>query len=85
MTYLLAVSHPDDLWTLQYVIRVTYHAIICHPDDLVEVCIHPDELPHTLPFLSHPDEIANFDFLQHAVALHISASVKPYKFGTKKV
>ena len=24
---------------------------------------------HTLPFLSHPDEIANFDFPQHAVAL----------------
>ena len=24
----------------------------------------------TLPFLSHPDEIANFDFPQHAVALH---------------
>ena len=24
---------------------------------------------HTLPFLSHPDEIANFDFSQHAVAL----------------
>ena len=23
----------------------------------------------TLPFLSHPDEIANFDFPQHAVAL----------------
>ena len=24
---------------------------------------------HTLPFVSHPDEIANFDFPQHAVAL----------------
>ena len=24
---------------------------------------------HTLPLLSHPDEIANFDFPQHAVAL----------------
>ena len=24
---------------------------------------------HMLPFLSHPDEIANFDFSQHAVSL----------------
>ena len=34
MTYLLAVSHPDDLWPIQYVIRMTYEASLCHPDDI---------------------------------------------------
>ena len=47
MTSLLAVPHLDDLntgsfhpnylWTLQYVIRMTYHSTICRPGDLAEV------------------------------------------------
>ena len=33
---------------------------------------------HTLPFLSHPDEIANFEFSQHAVALqHFGTAPSP--------
>ena len=57
---------------------MTYPSILCHPDDLAEVGIwsgwvtamlfcHPDEIH--FHFLSHPYEIANFDFPHHAVAL----------------
>ena len=62
-----AVCHPDDIsyhhmssgslsrnW---YLIRMSYDNVIMSSGW------------HTLPFLSHPDEIANFDFPQHAVAL----------------
>ena len=135
----LAVSHADDLWTLQDVIRMTYDVALCHSDEITNMILkssgwlpsissgwlmadalcHPDDLAgdgispewvtanslchpddilfhrmpsglvnwvwylirmssdnvimssgwHTLPFLSYPDEIANFDFPQHAVAL----------------
>ena len=55
---------------------MTYSSILCHPDDFTGVgfspgwvmamlLCHPDEIL----FLSHPDEIANHDFPQHAVAL----------------
>ena len=58
---------------------MTYHITICHLDDLADIVISSRGVMrlliimssgwHTLPFLSHPDEIANFDFPQHAVAL----------------
>ena len=32
---------------------------------------------HTLPFLSHPDEIANFDFPHHAMALQRFRTCQP--------
>ena len=60
-----------------------------HPDDLAEVGISFGWVItmllslimssgwHTLPFLCHPDEIANFDFSQHAVALQRFHSYKP--------
>ena len=78
MTYLALVSHPDELRQIHYVIRMTYSSILCHPDDLTEVGFPSGWVTamffmssgwDTLPFLSHPDEIANFDFPQHAVAL----------------
>ena len=61
------VSHQDDIpfhlmsfgwlnWGC-YLIRMSYGNIIM------------SSWWHTLPFLSHPDEIANFDFSQHVVAL----------------
>ena len=62
-----AVCHPDDIskhhmssgWLSRnwYLIRMSYDNVIMSSGW------------HTLPFLSHPDEIANFDFPQHAVAL----------------
>ena len=62
-----AVCHPDDMsyhhmssgWLSRnwYLIRMSYDNVIM-PSGW-----------HTLPFLSHPDEIANFGFPQHAVAL----------------
>ena len=62
-----AVCHPDDIsyhhmssgWLSrnQYHIRMSYDTVIMSSGW------------HTLPFLSHPDEIAIFDFPQHAVAL----------------
>ena len=67
MTKLLAVSHPDDSWTLHYVIRMTYPADICHPGDFgIFIRMSYDNAImssgwHALPFLSHLDEIANFD------------------------
>ena len=30
----MAVSDPDDLRTLQYVIRMTYYGALCHPDEI---------------------------------------------------
>ena len=61
------------LWSKPTVHR--WHII--QPDDLAEIGISSgcyDNVImssgwHTLPFLSHPDEIANFDFPHHAVAL----------------
>ena len=63
-----AVCHPDDIsyhhmssWWLSRnwcLIRMSYDNVIMSAGW------------HTLPFLSHPDEIANFDFPHHAVALH---------------
>ena len=35
----------------------------------------------TLPFLSHQDEIANFDFPQHAVALQRFRIIRPVRIG----
>ena len=62
-----AVCHPDDIsyhhmssgWLSrnQYQIRMSYDTVIMSSGW------------HTLPFLSHPGEIAIFDFPQHAVAL----------------
>ena len=62
-----AVCHPDDIsyhhmssgWLSRnwYIIRMSYDNVIMSSGW------------HTLPLLSHPDEIANFDFPQHAVAL----------------
>ena len=61
------VCHPDDIsfhhmspgWLSSnwYLIRMCYDNVILSSGW------------HTLPFLSHPDEIANFDFPQHVVAL----------------
>ena len=28
------VSHPDDFWWMQDVIRMTYDVVLCHPDDI---------------------------------------------------
>ena len=62
-----AVCHPDDIsyhrmlsgWLSRnrYLIRMSYDNVIM-PSGW-----------HRLPFLSHPDEIVNFDFTHHAVAL----------------
>ena len=62
-----AVCHPDDIsyhrmssgWLSRnwYLIRMSYDNVIMSSGW------------HRLPFLSHPDEIANFDFPHHAVAL----------------
>ena len=62
-----SLCHPDDMlfhlmssgWLKWgwYLIRMNYGNVIMSPGW------------HTLPFLSHPDEIANFDFSQHTVAL----------------
>ena len=35
MTQLLSVSHPDDLWTLQHVTRMTYNINLCNPEDIM--------------------------------------------------
>ena len=62
-----AICHPDDIlfhsmssgwlnWGW-FLIRMSYGNVIMSSGW------------DTLPFLSHPDEIANFDFPQHAVAL----------------
>ena len=62
-----AVCHPDDIsyhhmssgWLSRnwYIIRMSYDNVIMSSGW------------HTLLLLSHPDQIANFDFPQHAVAL----------------
>ena len=62
-----AVCHPDDIsyhrmssgWLSRnrYLIRMSYGNVIMSSGW------------HRLPFLSHPDEIVNFDFPHHAVAL----------------
>ena len=62
-----AVCHPDDIsyhrmssgWLSRnrYLIRMSYDNVIMSSGW------------HRLPFLSHPDEIVNFDFPHHAVAL----------------
>ena len=62
-----AICHPDDIsyhrmssgWLSRnwYLIRMSYDNVIMSSGW------------HRLPFLSHPDEIANFDFPHHAVAL----------------
>ena len=73
MTQLVQVSHSDELRHINYVIRMTYPSILCHPDDSTEVGISPGWVMamffYVIPFLSRPDEIANFDFSQHTVAL----------------
>ena len=61
------VCHPDDIsyhrmssgWLSRnwYLIRMSYNNVIMSFGW------------HRLPFLNHPDEIANFDFPHHAVAL----------------
>ena len=62
-----SLCHPDDIlfhfmssgwlnWSW-FLIRMSYGNVIMSSGS------------DTLPFLSHPDEIANFDFPQHAVAL----------------
>ena len=72
ITEIWSLSHPDDLaipsissgWFIVYA--------LCHLDDLPGVGISSGLVTANslcLPFLSHPDEIANFDFPQHAVAL----------------
>ena len=37
MTKVLALSHPEGLWPMYYVIRVTYETSLSHPDDIHEV------------------------------------------------
>ena len=32
-----SVSHPDDLWTLQDVTRMTYDVALCHPDEITNL------------------------------------------------
>ena len=59
------LSHPDklapdrissdDLWPMLYVIRMTYHTIICHPDDSADVGISSGWVIATL--LCHPDDM----------------------------
>ena len=81
------VSHPDDLWPVLYAIRMTYFSILCHPDDLLNWGWYLTRMSYgivimssgsdTLPFLSHPDEIAIFDFPQHAVALQRFCASSP--------
>ena len=39
MTQLFSVSHPDDLWTMQYVIRMTYDVGLCHPDEITNLIL----------------------------------------------
>ena len=92
---------------MHYVIRMTYLALVSHPDELRQIHCHPDDILFhfmssgwlnwgwflirmsygnvimssgwdTLPFLSDPDEIANFDFPQHAVALQRFRKRAPY-------
>ena len=36
---LKVTSHPDGLYPMQYLIRMTYHSSVCHSDDLAEVGI----------------------------------------------
>ena len=117
MTYDAALCHPDEItkiWSLSHPDDLAIPSIssgwlivdtLCHPDYLPGVGIssgwvtanslcHPDDILHfmssgwgwflirisydnvvmssgwhRLPFLSHLDEIANFDFPHHAVAL----------------
>ena len=78
-----ALCHPGDLpgvgisseWvTANSWWHHQYSSIVRHPDDLTKVGISSGwyTIPSgwdTLPFLSHPDEIENFDFPQHAVVL----------------
>ena len=74
---MLAVSHSGDLWT-----QVCHpYDISCHNMsfgwlswicDLIQMSydnVIMSSRWHTFPFVSHPDEITNFDFLQHGVAL----------------
>ena len=69
------ISHPDDLWTLQYVIRMTYRTTTCHNDDCnwFFIRISYDNVMssgrHTPPVLRHPNKVAKFHFSQQAVAL----------------
>ena len=69
-----AVCHPDDIshhrmssgrlsrnW---YLIRMSYDKFIMSSGW------------HRLPFLSHPDEIGNFDFPHHAVALQCFRNIQ---------
>ena len=68
-----AVCHPNDIsyhhmssrWLSRnwYLIRMSY-------DNVVMLSGW-----HTLPFLNHPNEIANFDFPHHAMALQRSRSM----------
>ena len=79
-----AVCHPDDLRFAWYhpdeiidfkssgwlswnwcLIRMSYDNVIMSPSKW-----------HTLPFLSHPDEIANFDFSQHDWPFSASVGTK---------
>ena len=70
-----AVCHPDDIsyhrmssgWLSRnwYLIRMSYDNVIMSSGW------------HRLPFLSHPDEIANFEFPHHAVALQRFCKTQP--------
>ena len=67
MRYVLVVSHPDDLWPMQDVIRMTYDVALCHPDEITKIwsLSHPDDL--AIPSISsgwlivdalcHPDDL----------------------------
>ena len=70
------VCHPDDIpfhlmssgwlnWGW-YLIQMSYGNVIMSSGW------------YTLPFLSHPDELANFSLSQHAVALHRFRTYYPY-------
>ena len=85
-----AVCHPDDIsyhrmssgWLSRnrYLIRMSYDNVIMSSGW------------HRLPFLSHPDEIVNFDFPHHAVALQrfrkkqtCEVVIKPQNFSFTKM
>ena len=91
MTYLVLVSHPDELRQIHYVIQMTYSSILCNPDDFIEVGISSGWLTvmpsgwGTLPFLSHLDDIADLDFPQHAVVLQSFRTKLPRFLGSRCV
>ena len=49
------LSHPDDLWPMNHVIRVTLLALVSHPDELQQIhCVIPMTYPS---ILCHPDDL----------------------------